>query len=82
MMQKAIKIGTSVGVVIPKHSLKKLGIQAGSKLSVTVDDVNKQIIVGRASATNSQQREDMEAAAVSLELIHQYRKALKRLSDA
>ncbi len=45
MLQKAIKVGSSVAVVIPKKSLKALGIKPGTQLAVDVDEAERRLVV-------------------------------------
>lgn len=44
-IQKAIKVGSSVAVVIPKKSLKMLGIKPGVSLALDIDEKKRQITV-------------------------------------
>ena len=44
-LQKAIKIGSSIAVVIPKKSLKSLGIKAGTPLALEVDEQKRRFVV-------------------------------------
>lgn len=67
-IQKAIKIGTSRGVILPAKELKRLGV---------TDDDELELIVRKKSdtATNA---EVMEAAE---DILKKYRKAFKNLSQ-
>jgi antitoxin component of MazEF toxin-antitoxin module len=44
-LQKAIKIGSSIAVVIPKKSLKALGIKAGTPLALDIDEKKRRFMV-------------------------------------
>ncbi len=40
MVQKVIKIGSSLGVTIPKKQLDELGISAGDEVKLTIEAVD------------------------------------------
>jgi antitoxin component of MazEF toxin-antitoxin module len=42
--QKVIKIGTSRGVTLPAKELRRLGVEEGDELCVTVKSVKKQSV--------------------------------------
>lgn len=44
MTQKVIKIGSSMGVIIPKSELKKLNVTAGDEVEITVKKPTKTVI--------------------------------------
>lgn len=44
-LQKAIKVGSSIAVVIPKKSLKALGIKPGTLLALDIDEVERRFVV-------------------------------------
>ncbi|HEX8947029.1 MAG TPA: AbrB/MazE/SpoVT family DNA-binding domain-containing protein [Candidatus Paceibacterota bacterium] len=44
-LQKAIKVGSSVAVVIPKRSLKALGVKPGTALALEIDEKNRRFTV-------------------------------------
>ncbi len=50
-LQKAIKVGSSVAVVIPKRSLKALGVKPGTALALEVDEDLGTLTVSRANKT-------------------------------
>lgn len=41
MVQKVIKIGSSLGVTIPKKQLDELGIRLGDEVKISLEAVNK-----------------------------------------
>jgi len=43
MVQQAIQIGNSIGVIIPKNVLEEKGIKVGDKLQIDVKPINKSI---------------------------------------
>lgn len=54
MQQKIVRIGNSIGVIIPKDIAKKSGIKAGSKVYVDKDPNGSSIIINKdATALSS-----------------------------
>lgn len=45
MTQKVLKVGDSAAVVIPKKSLKELGLRPGDKVSVQVDKKQRKVLI-------------------------------------
>lgn len=43
MVQQAIQIGNSIGVIIPKNVLEEKGIKVGDKLQVDVKPIKKSV---------------------------------------
>ena len=43
MVQQAIQIGNSVGVIIPKNVLEEKGIKVGDKLQIDVKPIEKSV---------------------------------------
>lgn len=43
MVQQAIQIGNSIGVIIPKNVLEEKGIKVGDKLQIDVKTINKSV---------------------------------------
>ena len=43
MTQKVIQIGTSLGITLPKKTMKELGLNAGDEVQVEIDAKNKQL---------------------------------------
>lgn len=75
-LQKAIKVGSSVAVVIPKKSLKALGVKPGTSLALDIDEDSGTMTVSRASMSNDELLEWTDR------FIKRYRKALERLAAA
>lgn len=75
-IQKAIKVGSSVAVVIPKKSLKALGIKPGTQVALDIDEDSSTLTVSRASITRD------ELLEWSGRFVKRYRKALERLASA
>ena len=78
MTQKAIKVGDSVAVIIPKKSLKGLGIRAGDNINVEVNEKMKEMKISPITKIS----EDKERIAeLTYNFINRYRKDLKSLAD-
>lgn len=74
-LQKAIKVGSSVAVVIPKKSLKALGIKPGVQLAVEIDEHNQRFVVSHPAPLA-----ETELLDWSNRFIKRYRKALDALA--
>lgn len=74
-LQKAIKVGSSVAVVIPKKSLKSLGIRAGTSLALDIDEKKRRFIVSHPTPIV-----DAELLDWSDRFIKRYRSALEALA--
>ncbi|MBI2673997.1 MAG: hypothetical protein HYX23_01820 [Candidatus Zambryskibacteria bacterium] len=77
MAQKVIKVGDSVAVVIPKKSLPGLGIRAGSKIDVEINQQAKIITVRLAGKSSVRQE---RIAELTFNFINRYRKDLEALA--
>ncbi len=66
MIQKIIKVGNSVAVIIPKKILEEKKIRIGDSVNITVDPVFKA---------------DREIHELTQKLIKQYRPALEELAS-
>ena len=78
MTQKAIKVGDSVAVVIPKKSLKGLGIHPGDKLNVEVNQQTKVVSISPLTKVSNRQE---RIAELTYNFINRYRKDLNALAD-
>ena len=76
MTQKVIKVGDSAAVIIPKKSLKELGIKPGDKVSVEVDKKQR-----RVSIEPIIKEIDRELLNWTRKFINRYRTALEALAD-
>jgi len=74
-LQKAIKIGSSIAVVIPKKSLKSLGIKAGTTLALDIDEQKRRLIVSHPALIA-----DTELLDWSDRFIKRYHGALEALA--
>jgi len=43
MVQQAIQVGNSIGVIIPKNVLEEKGIKVGDRLQIDVKPINKSV---------------------------------------
>lgn len=78
MTQKVIKVGDSVAVVIPKKSLKGLGIRPGDEIDVEVNQQSKVVSIRPiAKSTKHQDR----IAKLTFNFINRYRKDLEALAQ-
>lgn len=75
-LQKAIRIGSSIAVVIPKKSLKSLGIRAGTSLALDIDEKKQRFIVSHPAPIA-----DAELLDWSERFIKRYRVALEALAQ-
>ena len=73
MSQKILRVGKSVGVIIPKKLFRELGLKVGDKVSVEIDRKTKAFIVRPATPINR------ELIEWSNKFIKQYRKTLEAL---
>lgn len=76
MTQKVIKVGDSVAVIIPKKSLKELGIRPGDMVSVEVDNKRR-----RVSFEPIAKEVDKELLNWTKKFIERYRTALEALAN-
>jgi antitoxin component of MazEF toxin-antitoxin module len=66
--QKIIKIGSSLGVVLPAKDLRQLGLRAGDEVKLTAEPAEVS-------------SEDVELVALTQQLITRRKKALLNLVD-
>ena len=76
MTQKVIKVGDSAAVIIPKKSLKELGIKLGDTVSVEIDKKQQ-----RVSIQPIAKEVDRELLDWTKKFIDRYRSALEALAD-
>jgi len=79
MIQKVLKVGSSLAVTIPKKSLKDLGIRAGGEVSVAIDVANKRISFEPVAVVENESRAD-HIAKLGLDFVERYRSDLERLA--
>ncbi|KKW15838.1 MAG: hypothetical protein UY54_C0003G0014 [Parcubacteria group bacterium GW2011_GWA2_50_10b] len=78
MTQKVIKVGDSAAVIIPKKSLKELGLAFGDEVVVDVNS-KEQLVSIRPMAKPSKRQERI--AELTYNFINRYRKDLETLAD-
>jgi putative addiction module antidote len=78
MARKIFRTGNSLVVSLPKDSVRLLGLQEGSEVSVAVDQEHGRIIIEPAAAALG----DIDAAFARqlAEFIEEYRPALEALA--
>ena len=74
MIQKVLRVGSSAAVTIPKKSLRELGLKIGDSVTLTVDRIQKSVLVEPTVAV------DAELVSWTKGFIEKYRPALKALS--
>lgn len=74
MIQKVLKVGSSVAVTIPKKSLKELGLKAGDTVSLTIDASRRRVIVEPSNDV------DKELIEWTKSFIERYRPTLEALA--
>ena len=75
-MQKVIKVGDSAAVIIPKKSLKELGLKHGDTVTVEIDKKHR-----RVSIEPIVKGVDKELLSWTKKFIERYRPALEALAD-
>jgi antitoxin component of MazEF toxin-antitoxin module len=78
MAQKFIKIGSSVGAVIPAEMLKNLGIEQGEEFT-PIQQQNGDIVLKRNP--RGQNKDVSDAVIRATAYIEKYRKDFEALSD-
>ncbi|MDO8492315.1 MAG: AbrB/MazE/SpoVT family DNA-binding domain-containing protein [bacterium] len=83
MIQKVLKVGSSVAVTIPKNALLGLGIKAGDNVNLTVNEKTREVsfrpVVKRPKIKNSDNHQE-KIAALTLNFINRYRSDLESLA--
>lgn len=80
MLQKVLKVGSSAAVVIPKKSLKELGIAVGDMVNVSINERTKKISVQAHLVSATPSAVDSELMAWTKKFIDRYRPALEALA--
>jgi len=81
MRQKVIKIGSSIGVVIPKPVAEELSFRAGQNIEIHPDIVSKTLIISHPETLEPDFRKTIELLRWSTEFISKNRALLERLKD-
>ena len=77
MTQKVLKVGTSAAVIIPKKSLKELGLKIGDEVRVSVNSRRKTVSISPRSVLSAR---DKYIAKLGIDFIKRYRKDLEILA--
>ncbi len=78
MTQKVLKVGTSAAVIIPKKSLKELGLNIGDEVSVFIDRSHR--IVSIEPIQKEMNLRDKEILNWTKKFIDRYRPVLEALA--
>lgn len=79
MEQKVIRIGSSIGIVIPKPLAEERGIKAGTKVRLKTTEGSNDIIIESPQVKGSVGNTALVAWAE--EAVERYRPALQALKD-
>ena len=76
MTQKVLKVGDSAAVIIPKKSLKELGLRPGDEVSVQIDKKQRKVLIEPLM-----KKVDSELLDWTRKFIERYRPALEALAN-
>jgi putative addiction module antidote len=79
MLQKVIKIGNSLGFIIPKPIVTKLKLESGDKMYSEINETNNALIFSKKS--NPLNNISPDIVQWTKKFIHKNRKALEALAD-
>lgn len=80
MVQKIIKVGSSIAVTIPKDAAKQLNIKAGDEVSFVLHEGTGTISYTPAKRSRKTSHQD-RVADLTLKFINRYRDDLNALKD-
>lgn len=78
MTQKVIKVGDSAAVIIPKKSLKELGLAPGDEISIEINQRTRLVSIRPLAKSSKRQQ---RVAELTLNFINRYRKDLEALAQ-
>lgn len=78
MTQKVIKVGDSAAVIIPKKSLKELGLAPGDEISIEINQRTRLVSIRPLAKPSKRQQ---RVAELTLNFINHYRKDLEALAQ-
>ena len=81
MSQKIIKIGTSLGITLPKSLLEYLGVSVGERIETKRDEKTGRVYLEPVTKKGDAYVPDTENIEWTKKFIEQYRPALEELSD-
>jgi len=79
MVNKLLRIGDSVGVTLPKKTLKEMGISTGDKVVITFVPKDNSFVITPFKTNKSVVSNRI--AKLPTEFIDRYRPALKKLAN-
>lgn len=79
MIQKVIKIGNSLGFIIPKPIVNKLKLKAGDKVYSEIDEVNLLLVFSKKP--NPLKRMSPDITEWTKKFIYKNRKTLEKLAE-
>jgi len=79
MTQKIIKIGTSAGIVLPKPTMKKMGLKIGDRVEVDLEKDRNEIVV--TSERPKISSADARVGRIALDILNRYRQDFENLAD-
>ena len=77
MTQKVLKVGSSAAVIIPKKSLKELGLKIGDEVRVVVDSRRRTVSISPRSALSLR---ETYIVKLGIDFVNRYRKDLEILA--
>jgi antitoxin component of MazEF toxin-antitoxin module len=78
MAQKIIKIGSSIGITIPKELLREIGLKAGQTVKVRAEGSERLVVEKLERPSLDQTRETIGWAT---DYVEKYRKDFEALAD-
>lgn len=78
MLQKVIRVGNSLGFIIPKPIVNKLKLKAGDKIYSEIDEINHMLIFSKNP--NPLKRMSPDITEWTKKFIYKNRKALEELA--
>lgn len=78
MTQKVLKVGDSVAVIIPKKSLKELGLRPGDEVRVEINQKKKSVLIQPSVKLSKHQQ---RIAELTFSFVNRYRKDLEVLAQ-
>lgn len=82
MIQKVLKVGSSVAVTIPKNALLGLGIKAGDSVNLIVNEEAHEVSFRPVSRVRNRAKNEHQEkiATLTLNFINRYRADLESLA--
>ena len=80
MIQKVLKVGTSMAVTVPKTAADELGLKVGDQIFFTAD-VGKRVFSYSIKRKSSMKSREAKIADLTLNFVARYRRDLEVLKD-